>query len=151
LIFSGQVLPLSAAPAAPPPPEAFGTIPVESDVVLSPDGHWLAWLDHKEAKPRVIMFDAIARKLQRVLAVPERTKLRYLAWSDNETLLIVLSETKEAVIGAEVSREYFRTIAHDVSGGVGRMLPSNQLSSGGAGSSVLGNRASGTPDRKSVV
>jgi dipeptidyl aminopeptidase/acylaminoacyl peptidase len=151
LIFCGQALPLLAGPgarAAPaaPPPEAFGTIPVESDVVLSPDGHWLAWLDHKEAKPRVIMFDAIARKLQRVLAVPERTKLRYLVWSDNETLLIVLSETKESATGAEVSREYFRTIAHDVSGGVGRMLPSNRLGSGGAGGSVLGNRASGTPE-----
>lgn len=148
LIFSGQLLPLlaatgaRAAPAA-PPPEAFGTIPVESDVVLSPDGHWLAWLDHKEAKPRVIMFDAIARKLQRVLAVPERTKLRRLAWHDNETLLIVLSETSEATTGAEVSREYFRTIAHDVGGGVGRMLPSNQLGSAARDSNepTLGHRA----------
>jgi dipeptidyl aminopeptidase/acylaminoacyl peptidase len=141
---------LRAAPP-PPPPEAFGTIPVESDVVLSPDGHWLAWLDHKEAKPRVIMFDAIGRKPQRILAVPERTKLRYLVWSDNETLLIVLSETKEAVIGAEVSHEYYRTIAHDVSGGVGRMLPSNQLSSGAAESRMVPITSKSSPPLANLV
>jgi hypothetical protein len=34
------------------PAEAFGSMPAESDPVLSPDGHWLAWLDRKEPKPR---------------------------------------------------------------------------------------------------
>jgi dipeptidyl aminopeptidase/acylaminoacyl peptidase len=92
-------------------------------VRLSPDGHWLAWVDQKEPKPRVVMFDVLARKTQRILAVPERTKLRELIWSDNETLLIILSETIEARVSTEFSHEYFRTIAHDVSGGIGRMLP----------------------------
>ena len=32
--------------AAPPPAEAFGALPVESNIVLSPDGHYLAWIDH---------------------------------------------------------------------------------------------------------
>jgi dipeptidyl aminopeptidase/acylaminoacyl peptidase len=96
---------------------------VETNVRLSPDGHWLAWVEHKEPKPRVVMFDVLARKPQRILAVPERTKLRELIWSDNETLLIILSETSEAKVATEVPREYFRTIAHDVSGGIGRMLP----------------------------
>ena len=120
-----------AAPpnAAPPPAEAFGTLPAETDVVLSPDGHWLAWADHKEPKPRVVMFDVLARKTQRILAVPERTKLRSLTWSDSETLLIILSQTSEAQTATELSRENFVTIAHDVSGGDGRMLPT----SGGRG------------------
>ena len=54
---------LLAAPgdAAAPPAEAFGALPAETDVVLSPDGHWLAWMDHKEAKPHVVMFDVSAR------------------------------------------------------------------------------------------
>jgi hypothetical protein len=69
------------------------------------------------------MFDVLARKTQRILAVPERTKLRELIWSDNETLLIIVSETIEARVSTEFSHEYFRTIAHDVSGGIGRMLP----------------------------
>ncbi|MEA3105940.1 MAG: hypothetical protein QOI88_545 [Gammaproteobacteria bacterium] len=114
---------IAFADPAPPPPEAFGTLPLETDLESSPDGHWLAWLDHKEAKPRVIIFDVTAGKPQRILAVPERTKLRSLAWNDNETLLIILSETGESKAAQETSREYFRIIAHDVHGGDGRMLP----------------------------
>jgi dipeptidyl aminopeptidase/acylaminoacyl peptidase len=122
-----QCLICSAWAAAPPPPDAFGAMPAESDAVLSPDGHWLAWLDRKEAKPRVIMFNVSGRKVQRILAVPERVKLRNLVWHDNETLLIVLSETSESKVSDGVSSEYFRTIAHDVSGGDGRMLPINPM------------------------
>ncbi|HEX3951276.1 MAG TPA: S9 family peptidase [Steroidobacteraceae bacterium] len=102
-------------------------MPAESDPVLSPDGHWLAWLDRKEAKPRVVMFDVVGRKVQRFLAVPEKVKLRELVWNDSETLLIVLSQTSESKVSDEVSSEYFRIIAHDVSGGDGRMLPMNSM------------------------
>jgi dipeptidyl aminopeptidase/acylaminoacyl peptidase len=128
LLSCGSGLGLAAAP----PPEVFGALPLESDLVLSPDGHWLAWQDHREAKPRVIMFDVPNKKVQRILAVPERTKLRDLVWNDNQTLLIVLSETDESHVGSEVSHEYFRTIAHDVTGGDGRMLPMNDLKTGAA-------------------
>jgi dipeptidyl aminopeptidase/acylaminoacyl peptidase len=112
-----------AAGRAPPPAEVFGTLPLETDVVLSPDGHWLAWVDHKEAKPRVVMFDVLARKAQRILAVPERSKLRRLVWSDNQTLLIVVSQSVEAQVAARLSREYFVTVAQHVGGGDGRLLP----------------------------
>jgi dipeptidyl aminopeptidase/acylaminoacyl peptidase len=109
--------------AAPPPAEAFGTIPAESDLVISRQGHWLAWLDHKEGKPRVVMFDLPGRKVQRILAVPEDTKVRSLYWQDEETLLVVLSQTKESKSATLDPQEFFRTIAHDVGGGKGRMLP----------------------------
>jgi dipeptidyl aminopeptidase/acylaminoacyl peptidase len=106
-----------------PSAEMFGSMPAESDAVLSPDGRWLAWLDRREAKPRVVMFDVPSRRVQRILAVPESVKLRYLVWNDNETLLVVLSATTESKSSDEVSLEAFRTIAQDVSGGDGRMLP----------------------------
>ena len=109
-------------PASAPPVEAFGTLPAESDAVLSPDGHWLAWLDHTESKPRVIMFDLEARKAQRILAVPEQTKLRSLVWSDTETLLISVSQTIQQFRGIDAPAEVVRTIAQDVGGGNGRML-----------------------------
>ena len=118
-----QCLISSAWASAPPPPEAFGSMPAESDVVLSPDGHWLAWTDRTESKPRIIMFDLPGRKIQRVLAVPERVKVRDLEWSDNETLIIILSETTESKYSKDPSRENFRTLAADVSGGDTRMLP----------------------------
>lgn len=113
---------LHPASAAPPPVEAFGTLPAESDAVMSPDGHWLAWLDHRQEKPRVVMFDATARKVQRVLEVPGTFKLRDLLWHDNETLLITLSGTTLAVRGSDTSAERFRVIAQDVTGGDGRIL-----------------------------
>lgn len=105
------------------PAEAFGRLPLETDAVLSPDGHWLAWIDHAEVRPRVVMFDIPGRKVQRILAVPERSKLRNLVWSDNETLLITVSQTLESEVAARQSRENWLTIAQDVSGGNGRMLP----------------------------
>ena len=121
VLFTAWVL--SAWAAAPPPPEAFGSMPAESDVILSPDGHWLAWTDRTESKPRIIMFDLAAKRIQRVLAVPDRVKVRDLTWSDNETLIIILSETTESKYSKDTSRENFRTIAADVSGGDSRMLP----------------------------
>ena len=129
-----------AAPAnaVPPPPEAFGTLPRQTDVVLSPDGHWLAWADYAEAKPRIVMFDVLARKMQRILAVPDQVKIRRLLWNDSETLLILLSQTSEAKVATEVSREYYRTLAHDVSGGPGRMLPINN------GGTSVGKRTGST-------
>ena len=110
--------------AAHPPPEAFGSMPAESDVVLSPDGHWLAWTDRTEPKPRIIIFDLPGRKIQRVLAVPEeRAKVRELQWSDNQTLIAILSATTESKYSKDTSRESFRTIAAEVSGGDTRMIP----------------------------
>jgi dipeptidyl aminopeptidase/acylaminoacyl peptidase len=130
--------------AAPPAAEAFGTLPVQTDCVLSEDGHWLAWLDHAEAKPRVMLFDLVARKLQRVMAVPERTKVRSLLWHDTETLLIVVSETSESKVVTQTSREYFRVIAEDVGGGNGRMLPMND-------DLTLGRLGKGKPALASLI
>lgn len=106
-----------------PTPEAFGTLPAQTHMQSSPDGHWLAWLDHTEPKPRVVIYDLTARKPQRILGIPERVKVRGLAWNDNETLLTELSETDESRDSKETSSEYYRVIAQDVHGGDGRMLP----------------------------
>ena len=116
---------LCHANPAVPTVEAFGTLPLQTDATMTPDGNWLAWVDHGEPKPRVIMFDLKSRKTQRIMAVPEKTKLRQLVWNSNRTLLILLSETREAEHTDSTSTEYFRVIAEDVEGGQGRMLPKN--------------------------
>jgi dipeptidyl aminopeptidase/acylaminoacyl peptidase len=108
----------------PPPVEAFGTLPVETDVVLSSDGHYLAWFDHHETKPRVVIFDLLEKKVQRLLQSPEDLKLRSLAWArDNATLILVLSKTSRSLTALETSLERFRYLAFDASGGPGRILP----------------------------
>ena len=114
-----------AAPAPGPPPEAFGTLPVESNVVMSPNGRWLAWMERKGPAPHVIMFDLDRNQLQRTLAVSEGAQLRSLLWNDDETLLITASEPFEVFRGTEAGVELFVTVAQDVGGGVGRMLPAS--------------------------
>jgi hypothetical protein len=51
---------------------------------MTPNGQRLAWIDHRFAKPRVVMFDVAARKELRVFAVPESFKARGIVWNDNE-------------------------------------------------------------------
>jgi dipeptidyl aminopeptidase/acylaminoacyl peptidase len=110
--------------AAPPPAAAvFGALPAQSFAVLSPDGHWLAWMDQTEVKPRIVIFDVTDHKVRRIAAVPERAKLRVLRWSDSETLLVTLSETGEAAAATQLSREYYLTVALDPMGQGALMLP----------------------------
>jgi dipeptidyl aminopeptidase/acylaminoacyl peptidase len=109
--------------AEPPPIEAFGNLPAERDPVVSPDGHWIAWMDQREVKPRIVVFDVQNRKVQRIMAAPELVKLRRMVWSDSDTLLVTLSETKLSESQRHASREYFKIIAFDAAGGPTRMLP----------------------------
>ncbi len=107
---------------AAPPAEAFGMLPAQTDVAISPDGRSLAWIDHTAPVARVILFDLGARRVQRSLGVPEFTKLRSIEWADRETLLITVSQTAIKEIGEQDQVEVYRVIAADVAGGVGRML-----------------------------
>jgi dipeptidyl aminopeptidase/acylaminoacyl peptidase len=117
---------------APPPAAAFGALPANSDVVISPNGKRLAWVDHEHDKPRVVMFDVDARRDLRILALAERLKLRHLVWNDDETLLVTFSETNESTVATRASREYFLNIAYDASGGEGRLLPAVQTAAHGS-------------------
>lgn len=118
--------------AAPPSAAIFGALPAQSYAVLSPDGHWLAWMDQTEAKPHIVIFDLAAHKTQRVCALPERTKLRALKWNDNETLLVTLSETAAARATTQLAQEYFLTVALDPNGQGALMLPNANGRAGGA-------------------
>ncbi len=108
----------AAPPTAAPSVEAFGSMPAESSVVLSPDGHRLAWLDRTEPKPRIIMFNVANKTRERVLAVPENLRLSSIQWNDNETLLAGY---------VELGSNRFRFVAVDASGGAERILPNGTL------------------------
>jgi len=62
----------SESATAVPPAEAFGALPADTDVALSPDGRRLAWVDNTELKAHVEMFDVDARKTLRILALQSR-------------------------------------------------------------------------------
>ena len=115
-----------AAQAAPPPASAFGALPAEYGASLSPDGRLIAWIEHKEARPSVVLFDAQSRQVRRKLAVPPDAYLHSVTWNDNETVLISLGDIRASVVGGNAIRSTMHAnevIAHDVSGGDGRILP----------------------------
>ena len=115
-----------AAQAAPPLASAFGALPAEYGASLSPDGRFIAWIEHKEARPSVVLFDAQSRQVRRKLAVPPDAYLHGVTWNDNETVLISLGDIRSSVMGRNSILSTMHAneiIAHDVSGGDGRVLP----------------------------
>jgi dipeptidyl aminopeptidase/acylaminoacyl peptidase len=136
---------------AAPPAAAFGALPAETDVVLSPSGTRLAWVDHAHDKPRVVMFDVDARKELRVLALPERLKLRQLLWNDDETLLVTFSQTHQSDVATQTSREFFINIAYGAAGGDGRMLPAANGKARGAEAAAYAYLVRGRVDKPHTV
>jgi dipeptidyl aminopeptidase/acylaminoacyl peptidase len=107
---------VSPALATPPPTAAiFGSNLAQTNVTLSPDGHWLAWVDYRESPAKIAIFDLEAKKMQRSVALPHQGRLQSLRWNDSDTLIVLLSEGG--------SFELTWTLAYDATGGEGRMLP----------------------------
>jgi dipeptidyl aminopeptidase/acylaminoacyl peptidase len=113
---------LSATAAAPPPAEAFATLPVVSEVVLAPGGNLIAWREQAGTDALAVIYDLAARKALHKIAVGKKTKLRSLVWADDETLLIELSQTDKIDTAGGKSYEIFRTLAIDVASGKGHIL-----------------------------
>lgn len=123
LLLAGTFGPALAAPAAPPSAAAFGALPANTDVTLSPGGELIAWTDNTQAKPRVEIFDLTARKTLRLLELPKLLKPRQLLWSDDDTLLVIASETAKSLTASHTADEYFLKIAFDARTGENRTLP----------------------------
>jgi len=115
--------------AAPPPAEVFGALPAETQPSLSPDSHWIAWLDETESKPHIVVFDLEARRIQRVGALPQQMSLRSLQWSDNETLLATVSAVGAPKVATGRATASFITLAMNPTGEGALMLPSFKASS----------------------
>jgi dipeptidyl aminopeptidase/acylaminoacyl peptidase len=112
----------SHAKPAPPSVEVFGALPAQTQPVLSPDGHWLAWMEETERKPHVVIFDLNAHRAARVAALPEKTALRSLQWSDSETLLATLSAALEEQV-THLVQVHSLTIALTPNGEAALTLP----------------------------
>ncbi|MGB6520529.1 MAG: prolyl oligopeptidase family serine peptidase, partial [Candidatus Cybelea sp.] len=97
------------------------------------------------------MFDIAARKELRILALPERLKVRGILWNDNETLIIRFSETDSARLATQRSRELFIDIAYDASGGDGRLLPSTKSNSNNPLAAVMAAIVRARPSKPHMV
>ena len=108
--------PPSAATSA-PPMAAFAATPAISNVDISPGGKMLAWLDTTRDEPRIILFDLAAQKEVRALAIDPKMSFRWLAWSDDRTLLYTVSLTaavpSRTKAGPNLKHSFYRIFSTD--------------------------------------
>ena len=140
----------AADSAAPPPIAAFGNVPVMTNVVLSPNGQQLAWIDNGAARQAVEVIDlAKSARLLRLESEPELA-IRDLDWADDDVLLIHNSLTRSVPLangGMSEPIEWVRIKALNVRTGKSAIL----LQKGGEFSAVSGAELlalrTGTPGR----
>ncbi len=130
--------------------EAFGALPMVSEVELSPNGKLLAWRQPGPKNTLAVIFDLDAHAIRRTVAFDSDIKVRSLVWADNETLLIRASvfATYGERNGAD-HYEVYRVFSADVNTGKTRML----LMGEGARQFVTGSTllAWRTPKPKTVI
>lgn len=105
-----------------PGAEIFGAAPAVQSVTLSPGGTHVAWADTGGPVQQVVVIEiASGRTVRRAPMAPDM-KLRGVAWTDDETLLIDVS-TAHLVRGDKPQlHEFFRTVAFDLATGKSRIL-----------------------------
>jgi dipeptidyl aminopeptidase/acylaminoacyl peptidase len=140
----------SAGAAAIPPAEAFGSIPVISQVELSPNGKLIAWAETTAQGATALTFDLDAHARKRAFPISKDAVIRSMSWADDETLLITVSAY--ATYGQVSSKYHYnvaRTFSADLNTGKIQML----LMRGGARALVTGSTllAWRTPKPKKVI
>lgn len=72
---------------------AFGTPPQQSGFVLSPDGNLVAWRQRNGANVGVVIYDLKTHSVQRSFNAGKTLTVDWLAWEDDDTLLMETSFT----------------------------------------------------------
>jgi dipeptidyl aminopeptidase/acylaminoacyl peptidase len=102
-----------AAPAGPPPLEAFGLLPALEEVQISPDGAHLAFVTTDGDQRLLVVADTATGKSVAGLKL-SKLKLRALEWADDRRLIITSSTTTE-VAGLEgPKREWYMAQMLDI-------------------------------------
>jgi dienelactone hydrolase len=150
-ICLGGLVGMSFGQASTPSATAFGSLPAQTDVVLTSDGHYLAWADQRSVPTKLDIFDLAAHKMQRIIDLPDRGKLRGLSWSDGDTLIVLMSEAIDRR-GGKTAYELAWTLAYDAAGGDGRILPAMGENRRGAFGSATAHLVSvHGPDPRSIL
>lgn len=108
--------------SAPPPAEAFGHVPRITDVAINPKGNLLAWGDANREPTRIVIHDLDTKTDVKTFPVPDKLKLRELAWSDDDTLLLRLGFTEPERHSESSRYEWSRMFAVDATTGKARIL-----------------------------
>jgi dipeptidyl aminopeptidase/acylaminoacyl peptidase len=101
--------------AAPVSVEVFGRLPAVEDMVLSPDGSKVAFVETSGDKRSVLVFDLQNRDKPLGAFRVGDAKLRGISWMDDDNLLIVRSSTYQPKFGFGGKQEVFQLAAYRVS------------------------------------
>ena len=88
ILLVALAAPVWAAQAPADLAAAFGALPQQSDVVLSPSGSTLAWQQRGASGLEVVIYDLRAHAVRRTLRIEPSWRLRWLRWEDGGTLLM---------------------------------------------------------------
>jgi dipeptidyl aminopeptidase/acylaminoacyl peptidase len=112
--------PAFARASAPPAHLAavFGALPRVSGVALSRSGRMLAWIQRQGSQRSVVVYDYLARRVQRVFHVDPRMRPWDLRWDGSGMLLVSIEMTVQPQIGANAARySIARTLALNIKTG----------------------------------
>lgn len=143
LLILAAALILPAQAAQPPSGLAakFGALPQRTDVTLSSSGRMLAWLQPSDSGDEVVAFDIGSQTVRRMLQMPAGLRVYWLAWEDDDTLLVGASRTEQVPASLRLNWgravRWSRVLALDVPSGKSFILLGNTLS-GDAGAYQTG-------------
>ncbi|HWW19225.1 MAG TPA: prolyl oligopeptidase family serine peptidase [Steroidobacteraceae bacterium] len=117
------VLLLMTAPSRSAPLEAYGRLPKIEDIILSPDGSRIAYVQTLANDHRVIAVRSLAD--QKVVGGLDagNVKLRSLGWADNSHLMVVTSATDLPERNFLFKREWYRLLIYDLDSKREEVLP----------------------------
>lgn len=114
----------NAAAAAPPPVEAFGSLPAFSDARLSPDGKHLAVVQPHDNESAIAIYDIDdLAKPPHVVAVPGALA-EAVDWPNSERLICIFRLNQKEVYSKEVFA-WTRAVSVDVHGGNAAVMLNN--------------------------
>jgi dipeptidyl aminopeptidase/acylaminoacyl peptidase len=115
VLFVASISGIGTSLAAPVFTEVFGRLPALEDMVLSPDGSRVAFVETSGDKRSVLVFELQNRDKPLGAFRVGDAKLRGLSWMDNDNLLITRSSTYEPKSGFGGKGEVFQLAAYRVS------------------------------------
>lgn len=101
----------AAAQPAPPPVEAYASLPALSNVVISPDGEKIAYI-RQAAEGRQIIVQTLTGQALGAIAIGDQ-KVRGISWADDRHVLITTSDYTNIAFVASAS-EYWNAQIYDV-------------------------------------
>ena len=105
----------TSAAAQPPPATAFAALPAMQSPVISPDGARIAFIANTDQGSLVYAAQLATNQADAVIAVAGELQARAVTWANNDTLILLVSETETVTFAARMA-EVFAPYGVDLAG-----------------------------------